>query len=69
MSTSILEVIEAGGYDLSKVEDARWLKLQQKQFDELIEKAEELIEAEEDKENEESERQYRERFPEEEDES
>lgn len=44
MSVSIREVIEAGGYDLTTLEDARWLVSQETSFDELIEQAEELIE-------------------------
>lgn len=43
MSVSLLEVIEAGGYDLSTKEDAEWLVCQQSQFEELLEKAQELI--------------------------
>ena len=44
MSVSLLEVIEAGGYNLNTVEDANWLLSKRNEFDELIEKAEELIE-------------------------
>jgi predicted RNase H-like HicB family nuclease len=44
MSTTITEVIEAGGYDLSTLEDARWLISQAATFDELVDQAEELIE-------------------------
>lgn len=44
MSATIREVIEAGGYDLTTVDDARWLVSQEADFDELIEQAEELIE-------------------------
>jgi len=45
MSTSILEVIESGGFDLSTYEGADWLLGQQSQFEELIEKAEETRDA------------------------
>ena len=45
MSVSIREVIEAGGYDLTTVEDARWLIAQEGNWDELLEQAEELVEA------------------------
>ena len=38
------EVIEAGGYDLSTVEDAQWLVSKQAEFDELVDQAEDLIE-------------------------
>ena len=44
MSVSLLEVIEAGGYDLSTKEDAIWLLSKQTEFEELVEQAEELIE-------------------------
>jgi len=46
MSVSLLEVIEHGGYDLEIVEDAQWLVSKQAEFEELIEKAEALIEEE-----------------------
>lgn len=48
MSVSLLEVIEAGGYDLSTVEDAQWLVSRQNEFEELIEQAENLIEESEE---------------------
>lgn len=48
MSVSLLEVIEAGGYDISTVEDAQWLLGKQSEFEELIEQAENLIEESEE---------------------
>lgn len=48
MSVSLLEVIEAGGYDLSTVEDAQWLVSKQNEFEELIKQAENLIEESEE---------------------
>ena len=48
MSVSLAEVIEAGGYDLSTVEDANWLLSKQNEFEELIEQAENLIEESEE---------------------
>ena len=48
MSVSLLEVIEAGGYNLSTVEDANWLLSTQNEFEELIEQAENLIEESEE---------------------
>lgn len=66
MSTSILELIEGGAFDLTKLEDAKWLIGQQKQFEALVEKAEADIEAYEEAESAEAERQYREKFPEDE---
>ena len=68
MSVSLNEVISHGGYDLTTVEDARWLLSKQAEFEELIEKATELVEAEEEKETEEIERRYKETFEESEDE-
>lgn len=44
MSVSLLEVIQAAGYDLETKEDAIWLLSKQTEFEELIEKAEELLE-------------------------
>lgn len=46
MSLSLLEVIEAGGYDLTTAEDANWLLSKQSEFEQLIEQAEELVESE-----------------------
>lgn len=43
MSVSLLEVIEAGGYDLSTTEGATWLLCQKEQFEELINDAEDII--------------------------
>lgn len=43
MSVSLLEVIEAGGYDLNTVEDATWLLSKQNEFDELVEQAEAFL--------------------------
>lgn len=48
MSVSLLEVIEAGGYDLSTTEDANWLLSKQSEFEELVEQAEKIIEESED---------------------
>jgi hypothetical protein len=44
MSVSLHEVVEAGGYDLTTLDDARWLLGQQSNFADLVEKAEETIE-------------------------
>ena len=48
MGVSIREVIEAGGYDLTEVEDARWLLSKQSEFEHLIEEAKTVIEQYED---------------------
>jgi hypothetical protein len=47
MSVSLLEVIEAGGYDLTTKEDALWFLSKQSEFEQLVEQAEELVESEE----------------------
>lgn len=44
MSVSLLEVINHGGYDLTTVEDARWLVSKQSEFEQLVEEAEAVIE-------------------------
>lgn len=44
MSVSLLEVIEAGGYDLTTYEDAIWLLSKKSEIEELLEEAEELVE-------------------------
>ena len=62
MSVSLLEVIEAGGYDLSTEEDARWLLAQVNQFEELVTKAEDLIEKIEETENDRLEKEYQAKF-------
>ena len=62
MSVSILEVIDAGGYDLSTEEDARWLLAQCNQWDELVDAAEELINKIEEAESERLEAEYKERY-------
>jgi hypothetical protein len=43
MSVSLLGVIEAGGYNLSTIEDANWLLSKQSEFEELVEQANNLI--------------------------
>lgn len=43
MSVSLLEVLNAAGYDLTKKEDALWLLGVQSEFDELVEQADELV--------------------------
>ena len=45
MSVSLLDVIEAAGYDLSKKEDALWLLSKQDEFDILLDAAEEVVDA------------------------
>ena len=58
MSVSLLEVIEAGGYDLTTVEDAQWLLSKYSEFEELIENAQALVDQDADRDLEESEEKY-----------
>ena len=44
MSVSLLEVIEAGGYDLTLKEDCIWLLSKESEFEELLETAKERLE-------------------------
>lgn len=53
MSTSLSQVIESGGFDLSTREDAEWLLATQAEYAELIEEAEALIEKLDEEEQEE----------------
>lgn len=48
MSVSLLEVIEHSGYDLTTVEDARWLLSNRVEFEHLVEEAEAVVEAAEE---------------------
>lgn len=65
MSVSLREVIEAGGYDLETVEDAQWLLSKENEFDELIERAEAIVEAENERNLAEAEADYLREHPEE----
>lgn len=51
MSVSLREVINAGGYDLTTVEDAEWLVSKKSEFEQLVDEAEALIETENNKED------------------
>ena len=62
MSVSILEVIEAGGYDLNTPEGAQWLISQVNQFEELVEEAEDMLEAVEEAETERLEQEYNNKY-------
>lgn len=62
MAVSLLEVIQAGGYDLSTEDDARWLLAQVNQFEELVTQAEDLIEKIEEAENERLEKEYQSKY-------
>ena len=46
MSVSLLEVIESAGYNIEDVGDAKWLVAKQSEFNDLIDKAEQLMEEE-----------------------
>lgn len=43
MSVSLLEVIEAAGYDLDTTDDALWLLSKQSEFEDLVERAEAML--------------------------
>ena len=58
MSVSLLEVINAGGYDLTLLEDAEWLLSKYSEFEELIENAQALVDQEADRDLAESEVEY-----------
>ena len=58
MSVSLLEVIEAGGYDLTLLEDAQWLLSKYTEFEELIKNAQALVDQEADRDLAESEIEY-----------
>ena len=63
MSVSLLEVIEAGGYDLTTLEDAQWPLATQYEYEELIEKAKELVDKIDEAEAEKAEAEYNKIFP------
>ena len=49
MSVTLQEVLEHAGFDITNnIDDAEWLLSQQDEFEDLIEKAETLIEESED---------------------
>ena len=62
MSVSLLQIIEEAGYNLSKIEDCYWLKSKSKEWDELLDKAEVLVNWYEEAENERLEKEYNERW-------
>lgn len=43
MAVSLREVVEAGGYDITTPEDARWLLSRKEEIEELLEQAEEVV--------------------------
>jgi len=49
MSVSLLEVIEAAGYDLNTLEDNEWLVSKRREFEELLDKADFMIDQEQEK--------------------
>jgi uncharacterized protein (UPF0332 family) len=48
MSVSLREVIESGGYDITTLEDAKWLVSKQSEFNTLVEEAELVIETDDE---------------------
>ena len=65
MSVSFTEVVEAAGYDLTTLEDAKWLLSVQGEAEEMFEKAKEMVDEAEELENERLEREYQRRNAEE----
>jgi len=65
MSVSLIECIEAAGFDLTTLDDANWLLSKESEWDELVERAEELVEAEEQRLYDIAEAEYQKTFPEE----
>ena len=61
MSVSLLEVIEAGGYDLTTYDDALWLLRQQRDFQRLIDQAEQIVEDQDEIDNNIMEAEYNDR--------
>lgn len=62
MSVSLIEVIEAGGYNLKTEEDARWLLATQSEYERLIEEAYDLVNEIEEAETAAAELAYERRF-------
>lgn len=60
MGVSLLEVINAAGYDLTTLDDARWFLSKVTEFEEIVQEVEDLIEAHEEIENGKSEAEYKE---------
>jgi len=62
MSVSLLEVIEAGGYSLSNIDDANWLLSKRDEFEGLIERVEDFLEEVDRVNDEAAEAEYRAEF-------
>lgn len=62
MSVSLLEVIEAAGYNLNTEEDARWLLGKRNEFEELVDAAQALVDKVEEVESAKAEAEYEARF-------
>lgn len=63
MSVSIIEALEGAGFYVTRTEqDARWLLSQVNQFEELVVKAEDMLEAIEEAETERLEKEYKAKF-------
>ena len=62
VSSTILDAISAGGWDLTEPEDARWLLSQDAEWSDLIDKAQDLIDEEQDKQDAIDEAIYQEQF-------
>lgn len=62
MSVSLLEVIEAAGYDLTTLEDAEWLVSKRAEIEDLLDKADFMIDQEQEKRDLAAEVEYNQRF-------
>ena len=61
MSVSLLEVIEAGGYDLMTYDGALWLLSKRAEFEYLIDEAEQIVENQDEIDNNIMEAEYNDR--------
>jgi len=63
MSVSLLECLESCGYKVTtNLEDAEWLKSKDKEWNELLDKAEKMIDAEEERQSAIDEAEYQAKF-------
>jgi hypothetical protein len=69
MSTTLLELIEQAGWSpTTDADDANWLLAKRSEFEELVEKAQVLVDAKDEAANAEAEAAYKKSFPDEEEE-
>jgi len=63
MSVSLLEAVEAAGYNLNNLEDANWLLSKESEFESLLDAARTLVNNVEEEENRLAELEYSKNFP------